>query len=111
MPLNGSPQSEVIEMNLINIDHLNENDLIDLNHKIVERLRLIRQIRSHKEMFQFKIGDRVTFHPSGHEPQTGTLTRFNRKSVTVITDNGGHWTVAPTLIKLIRSQVVNLNDE
>jgi len=25
----------------------------------------------------------------GHEPQTGTLIRFNRKSVTVITDNGG----------------------
>ncbi|MBF0104951.1 MAG: hypothetical protein HQM16_06450 [Deltaproteobacteria bacterium] len=47
----------------------------------------------------FKIGDRVTFYPSGHEPQTGTLTRFNRKSVTVITDNGGHWNVAPTPIE------------
>lgn len=34
------------------------------------------------------------------EPQTGTLTRFNRKSVTVIADNGGHWNVAPTLIEL-----------
>ena len=42
-----------------NIDHLTEAELIELNHKIVERLRLMRQIRSHKEMFQFKIGDRV----------------------------------------------------
>ena len=87
-----------------NIDHLTEPELIELNHKIVERLRLMRQIRSHKEMFRFKIGDRVTFHPSGHEPQTGTLTRFNRKSVTVITDNGGHWNVAPTLIALVQSK-------
>ncbi|MBI4237711.1 MAG: hypothetical protein HY696_04750 [Deltaproteobacteria bacterium] len=84
----------------LNIDHLTESELIELNHKIVERLRLMRQIRSHKEMFKFKIGDRVSFHPSGHEPQAGTLTRFNRKSVTVITDNGGHWNVAPTLIEL-----------
>jgi hypothetical protein len=90
-------------MNL-NIDHLTEAELIELNHKIVERLRLMRQIRSHKEMFRFKIGDRVSFHPSGHESQTGTLTRFNRKSVTVITDNGGHWNVAPTLIKLAQSK-------
>ena len=64
----------------------------------------MRQIRSHKEMFRFKIGDRVTFHPSGHEPQIGTLTRFNRKSVTVITDNGGHWNVEPTLIELAESK-------
>jgi len=88
----------------LNIDHLTEAELIELNHKIVERLRLMRQIRSHKEMFKFKIGDRVRFHPSGHEPQTGTLTRFNQKSVTVITDNGGHWTVAPTLIELAQSK-------
>ena len=87
-----------------NIDHLTEPELIELNHKIVERLRLMRQIRSHKEMFRFKIGDRVSFHPSGHEPQTGTLTRFNRKSVTVITDNGGHWNVAPTLIELAQTK-------
>lgn len=86
----------------LTIDHLTEPELLELNHKIVERLRLMRQIRSHKEMFKFKIGDRVMFHPSGHEPQTGTLTRFNRKSVTVITDNGGHWNVAPTLIELAR---------
>lgn len=84
----------------IDIDQLSEEELIELNHKVVERLRLMRQIRSHQEMFRFKIGDRVTFHPSGHGPQTGTLTRFNRKSVTVITDNGGHWNVDPSLIKL-----------
>ena len=50
----------------INLDQLSEPELIELNHKIVERLRLMHQIKSHKEMFQFKIGDRVKFHPPGH---------------------------------------------
>lgn len=89
-----------------NIDHLTETELIELNHKIVERLRLMRQVRAHKKMFQFKIGDRVKFHPSGCDEQTGTLTRFNRKTVTVITDNGGHWNVAPSLIKLAQPREV-----
>jgi hypothetical protein len=28
------------------------------------------------------------------------ITRYNRKTVTVITDDGGHWNVAPTLLRL-----------
>ncbi|PIU57781.1 MAG: hypothetical protein COS89_03650 [Deltaproteobacteria bacterium CG07_land_8_20_14_0_80_38_7] len=87
----------------VNIDYLTEAELIELNHKIVERLRIMHQVRAHKEMFEFKIGDRVKFHPSGHEEQIGTLTRFNRKTVTVITDNGGHWNVAPSLIEIVLS--------
>ena len=38
----------------LNIDHLTEAESTELNHKIVERLRLMRQIRSHKEMLRFK---------------------------------------------------------
>lgn len=87
----------------INIDHLTDAELIELNHKIVERFRIMHQVRAHKEMFEFKIGDRVTFHPSGHGKQIGTLTRFNKKTVTVITDNGGHWNVAPSLVELSES--------
>ena len=34
----------------LNIDHLTEAELIELNHKIVERLRRMRQIKAHMEM-------------------------------------------------------------
>ena len=44
------------------IDHLTEAELIELNHKILERLRIMHQVRAHKEMFEFKIGDRVTHY-------------------------------------------------
>ena len=34
--------------------------LIDLNRKIIERLRLLQQMRAHRQMLAFKIGDWVT---------------------------------------------------
>ena len=83
----------------INIDELTEAELIDLNHRIVERLRFLNQMRAHGQMLEFKIGDRVTFHPEGRPPVVGMLTRYNRKTVTVITDDGQHWNVAPSLLR------------
>lgn len=83
----------------INIDELTEAELIDLNHRIVERLRFLNQMRAHGQMLGFKIGDRVTFQPEGQPPVVGMLTRYNRKTVTVITDVGQHWNVSPSLLR------------
>ncbi|HTN71405.1 MAG TPA: hypothetical protein VMO00_09990 [Methylomirabilota bacterium] len=83
----------------IDIDKLSETELIDLNHRIVERLRFLSQMRAHSQMLDFKIGERVTFHPDGHPPLFGILTRYNRKTVTVITDAGQQWNVAPRLLR------------
>jgi hypothetical protein len=65
-------------MNPINIDHRTESGLIDLNQRVVQRLRLIGQMRAHKAMLEFRIGDRVTFEPEGGAPVYGILTRFLR---------------------------------
>src|SRR5205823_2224405 len=67
-------------------------ELVDLNHRIVERLRLLQHIRAHADMLEFRIGERVTFQPDGRGPVQGMLTRYNRKSVTVVTDHGHRWT-------------------
>jgi hypothetical protein len=83
----------------IDIDRLTEAELVDLNNRIVERLRLIEQMRAHARMLEFRIGDRVSFEPEGQPAVTGMLTRYNRKTVTVITDSGQRWTVAPTLLR------------
>lgn len=82
----------------IDIDRLSESELIDLNRRIVERLRLLQQVRAHKQMLQFRVGDRVTFQPDGRDPVYGMLTRYNKKTVTVITDDGQQWNVAPTFL-------------
>ena len=83
----------------IDIDKLSEEELIDLNHRIVERLRFLSQMRAHSQMLDFKIGDRVKFQPQGRPPVVGMLTRYNKKTVTVITDSGQHWNVAPGFLR------------
>jgi hypothetical protein len=85
----------------IDIDELSEAELVDLNHRIVERLRFLNQMRAHGQMLEFKIGDRVTFQPGGRPPVFGILTRYNRKTVTVITDDGQHWNVHPSLLRKV----------
>jgi hypothetical protein len=72
----------------INIDKLTESELIDLNNRIVERLKFLSQMRAHAEMLEYRIGDRVAFQPSGRGEIIGMLTRYNRKTVTIITDDG-----------------------
>ena len=88
----------------IDIDKLSEEELIDLNHRIVERLRFLSQMRAHSKMLDFRIGDRVTFQPEGRPAVVGMLTRYNKKTVTVITDSGQHWNVAPGLLRKAAAQ-------
>lgn len=83
----------------IDIDKLTEEELVDLNNRIVERLRLLHQLRAHAEMLEFRIGDRVTFTPTGYGTQTGMITRYNKKTVTVVTDQGRRWNVAPSMLR------------
>jgi hypothetical protein len=85
----------------IDIDRLSEADLVDLNHRIVERLRLLQQMRSHVQMMEFKVGERVQFQPDGHPLVTGVLTRYNRKTVTVIAETGQQWNVAPQFLQRV----------
>ena len=83
----------------IDIDKLTESELIDLNNRIVQRLRLLHQMRAHATMLEFSIGERVCFHPEGRPVTFGVLTRYNKKTVTVITDGGEHWNISPSALR------------
>ena len=85
----------------IDIDALTEAELVDLNHRIVERLRFLHQMKSHKQMLDFSIGDRVMFQPAGRPPVIGVLTRYNKKTVTVLADDRQRWNVAPSMLQRI----------
>jgi hypothetical protein len=81
------------------IDGLSESELVSLNNRIVERLRFLQQMRTHSAMMEFGIGERVTFQPDGRPTVFGILTRYNKKTVTVITDGGEQWNVAPSVLR------------
>jgi hypothetical protein len=91
----GSPVSQL----LARLDQFTEEELVHLNRLVVERLRLIRQVRDHQAMIQFRVGQRVTFTTSAGRTVRGVLTRYNRKSVSVLSEQGQSWTVAPSLIR------------
>ena len=85
----------------IDIDGLSEDELIELNHKVVARLRFLGDMRSHAAMLGFRIGEKVRFRPEGHPELTGTITKYNKRTVTVITGGGQHWNVSPAFLKKV----------
>ena len=82
----------------IDINSLTEAELADLNRRIVQRLRFLQQARAHERMLELGIGDRVAFEPEGRGVLTGLVTKYNKKTVTVVTDTGERWNVAPGLL-------------
>jgi len=86
----------------IDIDRLSEKELIELNHRIVERLRFLESASRHKEMMEFNIGEKVSFSPAGRETQFGVLVKYNKKTVTVVTEQGGRWNVSPFLLSKVK---------
>ena len=86
----------------IDIDNLTEDELVELNHRIVERLKFLETFHTHNEMMQFNPGEHVSFQPSGRSRKFGTLVKFNKKTVTVITESGQKWNVSPHLLKKVK---------
>jgi hypothetical protein len=83
----------------IDIDKLTEAELIDLNNRVVARLKFLQEMRAHARMLDFSIGESVCFQPDGHPVLTGIIAKYNRKTVTVITTNGQQWNVSPALLR------------
>lgn len=87
----------------IDIDALSYEDLVALNHRIVARLNFLDAMHTHKEMLQFAPGDQVSFEPPGRGKQFGTLVKYNKKTVTVITATGQKWNVSPHLLRKVKN--------
>ncbi|TCS42978.1 hypothetical protein [Reinekea marinisedimentorum] len=86
----------------IEIDNLTEEELVELNHRIVERLKFLESMHTHNEMMQFSPGEQVSFDPPGRGRQVGTLVKYNKKTVTVITESGQRWNVSPHMLNKVK---------
>jgi hypothetical protein len=79
---------------------MTKEQLIELNGCIVERLRMLHQESAKQAMTQYSHGDTVSFN-SNEGVVVGTLTKMNKKSVTVYEKNGKRWNVSPNLLTLV----------
>ncbi len=89
----------------IDIDSLSEVELVALTERIVERLRLLYQRRTSAALRALKIGSRVMFEAPDGTLISGIVTRHNRKTVTVHTDNDRRWNISPEFIMITDEDV------
>ena len=85
--------------NPIPVDHLTEDELRDLNRRAVARLNFLHEMKLHARMLDFSVGEKVCFQPDGHPVLFATIIKYNRKTVTLITEGGQQWNVAPTFLR------------
>ncbi len=86
----------------IDIGQLSTEELVALNHRIVERLKYLESVHTHKAMMAFNLGARVSFESPRDGRELGILVKFNRKTVTVMTDGGTRWNISPHLLTLVK---------
>ena len=58
-------------------------------------------MQAHVETMRFSIGQRVSFDQQGGGILV-TLVKYNRKTVTVVTDNGQRWNISPHLLSPLK---------
>lgn len=85
----------------IDIDGLSYEELLELNHRVVARLKMLESMQAHVEMMAFNLGARVSFEAQGGR-LLGTLVKYNRKTVSVVTDNGQRWNISPHLLSPVK---------
>ncbi len=95
----GESYSKPAAMLLSHLDDFTEDELHHLNRLIVERLRLMQQVKAHQAMVKFRVGQQVGFTSPNGQLITGVLTKYNRKSVTVVTQQGASWNVSPSFLR------------
>jgi len=86
----------------VDLDKMTYDELVALNHRIVERLKFLDSMQAHKHMMAFNIGARVSFDSPKDGRLLGTLVKFNRKTVTVVSDNGQRWNISPHLLSPVK---------
>ena len=85
----------------IDIDGLSYEELLQLNHRVVERLKMLEAMQAHVDMMAFNLGQRVSFD-SQHGRQFGTVVKYNRKTVAVLDDDGRQWRISPHLLSPVK---------
>ena len=80
------------------LTHLSEDQLLELNRRIVERLQFIQSAKNLARLAQFSVGMTVEFATDDGRMITGTVSRLNQKTATVVSA-AGRWRVSPSMLR------------
>jgi hypothetical protein len=82
----------------IDINGLSYDELLDLNDRIIARLKHLDSADTLNAMMKLNLGSKVCFDSGKHGIQVGTLIKFNQKTVSVLTEDGRRWKVSPQFL-------------
>ena len=85
----------------VDIDGLSLEELMQLNHRVVERIKMLQAMQAHVDMMAFNLGAKVSFD-TDEGRIVGTLVKYNRKTVNVVSDDGRHYRVTPGLLSAVK---------
>ncbi len=85
------------------IKDLREPELFYLNRLIVERLKLISQAKSTREMAKFNISELVEFQDNDGKTITGRVIKLNKKTAAILTSGNHRWNVAPVFLRSVET--------
>lgn len=99
---------------MLNLDQMSDDELLSLNHKIVDLL-MARQSQQRRDgLSEFDVGERVSFQGPEGRPISGTIKRVNQKTLTIATDHG-QWKIDPCFVlkykaaKAVHGKVLKLH--
>ena len=83
---------------VFDITKLSEDELLELNRRVVERLQFIRSAKNLTQLARFSVGMAVEFDSDDGRTISGTVARLNQKTATVVSA-AGRWRVSPSLLR------------
>ena len=86
----------------IDIDSLSMQELEELNDRVVERLKFLDTVKAQQHMMAFNLGTQVSFDSPRHGRVFGTIIKFNRKTVVVLSEDRRQWRVPPHILTPIK---------
>jgi len=86
----------------IDIDSLSMQELEELNDRVVERLKFLDTVRAQQAMMEMNLGTQVSFASTRHGRVFGTIIKFNRKTVVVLSEDRRQWRVPPHILTPIK---------
>lgn len=86
----------------VDIEKLSLDELIDLNRRVVRRIQYLVSLKTRAQLDRFEIGDRVTFQ-SEDRAVSGVVIRVNRKTLSIHTDDHGHWNIHPKFLTKVQT--------
>ena len=73
---------------VLDITKLSEDELHELNRRVMERLQFIRSAKSLARLARFSVGMTVEFDIDDGRTISGTVARLNQKTATVVSTVG-----------------------